>query len=161
LQLSFWSIIIYVGIQAFQVVQDPEPVDLEAFVRAWSFTTSLLVVLGGGGGLLVAFATKHADAVLKSMATSFALIVVVSAEMLFLGGPADPVVCLSSGIAALSLQAYSEAPTLPEDLVVERRREERPRTADYARVPIGATSDEGEELRGVAWREASDTEPGS
>ena len=39
----------------------------------------------------MAFAIKLADAVVKSMATSFALVVVVAAEMLLLGSPADPV----------------------------------------------------------------------
>merc|ERR1719422_123785 len=72
----------------------------------------LLVILGGGGGLLVAFAIKHADAVLKSMATAFSLVIVVGGEVVFLGAALDPVILMASAVAVLGIQIYQDAPKM-------------------------------------------------
>mmetsp|Transcript_29665 Transcript_29665/g.76074 ORF Transcript_29665/g.76074 Transcript_29665/m.76074 type:complete len:229 (+) Transcript_29665:1-687(+) len=138
LQLSFWSMLIYGVIQVVQSFNSPdhsmglhqgdhngsavgtqlvaEVLDssvLTSFFRMWSPVSLMLVVLGGGGGLLVAFAIKYADAVMKSMASAFSLVIVCFAEMLFLGSPADPVVVLACGVALLGLQTYNEAHNAP------------------------------------------------
>jgi len=133
LQLAMWSIIVYGMIEIIRMLvtiddQDsakatpapratPEGVHsvlATPLVGGWSIITFALVLLGGGGGILVAFAIKFADAVMKSMSTAFALVVVVTAEIVFLGAPADPVVMLAGGIAIFAMQYYSEAPKAPE-----------------------------------------------
>jgi len=168
LQLSFWSILIYGVIEACQQTvfalpaqqptlrqgDDPQ-VLVEAnqmpgssavigmvwsVLRLWSPVTIMLVILGGGGGLLVAFAIKHADAVMKSMATAFSLVIVVLAEMMFLGVPADPIVCLAGGVALLGLQGYQDAPKFEQAKQAEDRgasvQEER--AASKSSVPTAA-----------------------
>lgn len=129
LQLAFWSIVVYGFIelvQNFMFVDDSgaQPVvqglgktasGVHSFlatpiVGGWSIVTFMLVALGGGGGLLVAFVIKYADAVMKTMSTAFALVVVVGVEIMFLGVPADPIVCLSGVMALLGLQYYNDAP---------------------------------------------------
>jgi len=162
LQLSFWSILIYSAIEVYQMVvlapqvetpTLPPDGDLKVLIaedemnmhssvfsmllsalRLWSPVTIMLVILGGGGGLLVAFAIKHADAVMKSMATSFSLIIVVIAEMLFLGVPADPVVCLACGVALLGLQLYQDAPKVDQSKSLQTSS---PAAVEEGRSPSG------------------------
>eukprot|EP00404_Azadinium_spinosum_P031731 CAMPEP_0180569342 /NCGR_PEP_ID=MMETSP1037_2-20121125/7629_1 /TAXON_ID=632150 /ORGANISM="Azadinium spinosum, Strain 3D9" /LENGTH=394 /DNA_ID=CAMNT_0022586575 /DNA_START=1 /DNA_END=1181 /DNA_ORIENTATION=- len=83
--------------------------DAWSIFAGWSFISVLLVILGAGGGLLVAFSIKHADAVMKSMATAFSLVLVVVIEMTCMGASADPVVCLASASALVALQTYQDA----------------------------------------------------
>merc|ERR1712217_972190 len=132
MQLAFWSIVIYGLIEIIQsqmfVEEDSKQPKQQSddtvsglhiilatpIIGGWSIITFMLVALGGGGGLLVAFVIKYADALMKSMATAFALVVVVAVEIMFLGAPADPVVCLSGVIALLGLQNYNDAPKIVE-----------------------------------------------
>lgn len=124
LQLGFWSTFIYIVVLTSPMskisvgAQPALPAtfaELEAQLVGvarglLSPVALLLIALGGGGGLLVAFAIKHADAILKSMATAFALVLVVGGEAAFLGATVDPVVALASCLAVLGLQAYQDAP---------------------------------------------------
>merc|ERR1740121_499685 len=61
------------------------------------------------GGFLVAFATKHADAVAKTVATSVALVLVVVLEIIIFGSAADLIVILASSSVLLGMDAYREA----------------------------------------------------
>jgi len=120
LQLSFWSIAVYILVQATPSNLSTSVMGADAGHVFDNFVSAvfallrplplLLVLLGGGGGLLVAFAIKHADAVLKSMATAFSLVIVVLGEVILMGGGLDPVICMASAIAVLGLQIYQDAP---------------------------------------------------
>lgn len=149
LQLACWSMAIYsvIGIvQSFILVKEAstEPtyrptaashsVLTTPLVGGWSIITLMLVALGGGGGLLVAFAIKFADAVVKSMATAFALVVVAAAEIALFGEPADPIVCLAGGIALLGLQYYGDAPKYDQDQTATA--EEAPGTGDVQAAEV-------------------------
>jgi UDP-sugar transporter A1/2/3 len=136
LQLSFWSIVVYslqIAVKTCSdslsssdpnltpktVMGDPEAKTLVSLVSAspfqgWSWLTVLLAILGAAGGILVALATKHADAVMKSLSTSAALVLTVSLEVLLLGVGLDMVVCLASGLTIMSLQNFQEASSLPK-----------------------------------------------
>lgn len=123
IQLSFWSIFLYgiveCGKYAMRVsdVHDAAEITYEysvfSWIHHWSFVTTLLVLFGGAGGLLVAFAIKKADAVLKSMACTFSLILVCVIDIAFLGSPADPIVLCNSIISILAMQVYTEATSPP------------------------------------------------
>jgi len=78
-------------------------------LRGWSVYTCLLAFLGASGGLLVAFATKHADAVAKTIATAMALIMVTALECVLLQMPFDPVVFMAGSITLVSIESYREA----------------------------------------------------
>merc|ERR1712007_53330 len=126
LQVSAWSLFLYV---VLEVIQGARIVSGETASRVevggtnvfqsvysifvgWSAVTWLVAILGACGGLLVAFATKHSDAVSKTIATSVAVILVVSLEVPFLGVPLDPIVCIASLIAAIALESYRDAGAL-------------------------------------------------
>jgi len=117
LQLSFWSIAIYILMEGTRILQaywtgSPRHAGDtgQPASSGWSWITVALVILGGGGGLLVAFAIKLADAVLKSMATAVALILVIGTEIVLMGVPGDPVVCMACIGALITLQVYQDAP---------------------------------------------------
>jgi len=123
MQLAMWSVAIYSVMAVVQsamaeevvykpIDQDSAPMPFLAtpIIGNFSIVTCMVVLLGGGGGLLVAFAIKYADALMKTMATAAALVAVVAAEVLFLGAPPDPVVCLAGALAIVTLQIYGDAP---------------------------------------------------
>lgn len=121
LQLSVWSITIYGGVQVSKAIlslgEEREQLDDapahgvgEELAGLLSPVALTLVFLGGGGGLLVALATKYTNAIMKAMAVAIALVVVVGGEVVWMGVPVDPVICLTSAIAVLALQIYQDAP---------------------------------------------------
>lgn len=141
LQLGFWSVLVYICVQlspstsALSAARSGSAPTvtfasiLEQFSSGWVALMRpvpfMLIILGGGGGLLVAFAIKHADAVMKSMATAFSLVIVVLGEVAFLGAGLDPVICLASAVALLGLQIYQDAPKLqPQSLPSLKERAE-------------------------------------
>eukprot|EP00747_Dinoflagellata_sp_TGD_P206555 gnl/TRDRNA2_/TRDRNA2_80251_c0_seq1.p1 gnl/TRDRNA2_/TRDRNA2_80251_c0~~gnl/TRDRNA2_/TRDRNA2_80251_c0_seq1.p1 ORF type:complete len:385 (-),score=82.84 gnl/TRDRNA2_/TRDRNA2_80251_c0_seq1:196-1350(-) len=124
LQLSFWSLLMYAipelpsACRSLLMYEEEASALQQAGKRdvakwslfeGWSVITCLIVMLGSGGGLLVAFATKHADAVAKAVASSTAIIIVVTMEVVFLGTTADPVVFLAAGVAVIAIENYRQA----------------------------------------------------
>lgn len=139
LQLSFWSIIVYsvqiaaktcsealsngngsgdvASLTQKPIMGKPEAnalgsVLLVSPLEGWSWLTVVLALLGAAGGILVALATKHADAVMKSLSTSAALVLTVSLEVTLLGIQFDVVVILASALTLMSLQNFQEASNL-------------------------------------------------
>jgi len=116
-QLSVWSTLGYIVTYFLQTAtsqkQPPDrisdPQAPTSFFTGWSSITWLVAFLLASGGLLVAFATKHADAVAKTIATALALVLVVVLEIILLGASADPIVALSSLIVLLAMEAYRES----------------------------------------------------
>jgi len=104
LQLSGWSFLIYFVIEARYAASSPT----ESF-SSWSIFTLLVVFLGSCGGLLVALTTKHADAVMKTMATAAALVLIFFCEVALFGKPHDMVIVMASVLVLISLQSYHEA----------------------------------------------------
>jgi len=145
LQLAMWSVAIY-GMMAMMqsfVAEEahdepidqnsaPKPLLATPIIGNFSIVTCMVVLLGGGGGLLVAFAIKYADALMKTMATAAALVAVVAAEVLFLGAPPDPIVCLAGALAIVTLQIYGDAPKA--DIRTHENSASTPATSS---VPIG------------------------
>lgn len=78
----------------------------------------MLAVLGSAGGLLVALTMKYTDAVLKTFATSGAIIVCAVAGHVLLEAPLDIPIGVGAGCTVLSLLNYSDsgdAPPAAED----------------------------------------------
>jgi len=114
LQLSFWSIIVYLCVQISQRAWgETDDSVSSSFFTGWSFLTCLLVFLGSSGGLLVAFATKHADAIMKAVAASVGLLLTVGFESLLLDVPCDSVVVMASLVAIIAMESYREASAKP------------------------------------------------
>ena len=70
-------------------------------------------MLGSAGGLLVAFTTKYTDAVLKTFATSGAIIVTAVAGHILLASPLDLPISIGACCTVLSLLNYSEPDAPP------------------------------------------------
>lgn len=83
----------------------------------WTVNAVILSVLGSAGGLLVAFTTKYTDAVLKTFATSGAIIVTAVAGHILLASPLDVPIAIGACCTVLSLLNYSEpdAPAVRAD----------------------------------------------
>ncbi|GFH53893.1 hypothetical protein CTEN210_10369 [Chaetoceros tenuissimus] len=75
--------------------------------RGWSMVTLALGILGAAGGLLVALSIKYGDAVLKTLATTGAIILSSVLDHIFLNGPLDTKMVLSGCIVITSIFNYS------------------------------------------------------
>lgn len=73
----------------------------------WSMVTFALGILGAAGGLLVALSIKYGDAILKTLATTGAIILSSVLDHLFLNGPLDTKMVLSGCIVITSIFNYS------------------------------------------------------
>lgn len=79
----------------------------------WTVNAVIVSVLGSAGGLLVAFTTKYTDAVLKTFATSGAIIVTAVAGHILLASPLDVPIAIGACCTVLSLLNYSEPDAPP------------------------------------------------
>lgn len=84
-----------------------------ALFDGWTANAVILAVLGSAGGLLVALTMKYTDAVLKTFATSGAIIVTAVAGHMFLQAPLDIPIGVGAGCTVLSLINYSDDGSLP------------------------------------------------
>lgn len=73
----------------------------------WSMVTFALGILGAAGGLLVALSIKYGDAILKTLATTGAIILSSVLDHMFLSGPLDTKMVLSGCIVITSIFNYS------------------------------------------------------
>lgn len=60
------------------------------FLQGWSIMAFLLSFLGAAGGLLVALSIKHGDSILKTLATTGAIVLTGILDYCFLNGPMTP-----------------------------------------------------------------------
>ena len=77
----------------------------------WNMYGVLLSFLGGGGGILVALSVKHADSVLKTLATSGSIVVATLLGHHLLGGPLNAVMLVGIAVVILAIFLYSFDPT--------------------------------------------------
>jgi UDP-sugar transporter A1/2/3 len=103
-QLSFYSIIIYSLIIIYEN-HDPN-LSREAWSN-WSFLTFLVSVLGAAGGLLVAATLKYADSILKTLATSGAIVISTILGHFFLSGPMDLTMVIGSMCTIIAIFNYT------------------------------------------------------
>lgn len=61
----------------------------------WSLVAVTVALLGAAGGLLVALSIKYGDAILKTLATTGAIILSSVLDHVFLGGPLTPVMVIA------------------------------------------------------------------
>lgn len=76
--------------------------------KGWSSNAVVLAILGGAGGLLVAFTMKYTDAVLKTFATSGAIIVCAVAGYMLMDAPLNISIMIGAMCTVLSLLNYSD-----------------------------------------------------
>jgi UDP-sugar transporter A1/2/3 len=99
-QLAFYSMVLLVGLVIAEYTQSDE--QSYTMLNGWTFNTWLIAFIQAGGGLLVAATLKYADAVLKTLATSGAIVLSAVLGWLLLGGTLDifiSVGCVSTILA--------------------------------------------------------------
>mmetsp|Transcript_39 Transcript_39/g.191 ORF Transcript_39/g.191 Transcript_39/m.191 type:complete len:426 (-) Transcript_39:123-1400(-) len=79
----------------------------------WSFLTCVVALLGAAGGLLVALSIKYGDAILKTLATTGAIILSSVLDWAFLGGPLTPVMMIAGVNVILAIFDYTFDQTPP------------------------------------------------
>jgi drug/metabolite transporter (DMT)-like permease len=83
----------------------------------WSVTAWVVSLLGAAGGLLVALSIKYGDAILKTLATTAAIILSSVLDWAFLDGPLTPIMVIAAVQVIVAICNYTFDPT-PEILSV-------------------------------------------
>ena len=77
------------------------------FFTGWSILAFGLSVLGAAGGLLVALSIKYGDSILKTLATTGAIVLTGVLDHLFLGGPLTPSMIIAGLQVIISICNYT------------------------------------------------------
>lgn len=120
-QLALWSFPLYVGFIFFGPGADPSNIG-----SGWSVMAFSLSALGASGGLLVALSIKYGDSVLKTLATTSAIILSAICDHIWLGGPLSIVMCIAAAQVIISIANYAfdatpAAHTPIKDVSVEKK----------------------------------------
>ena len=100
-QLAFCSMPVYL---VFIVANKG---DSAGYGGGWSPVAWVLALLGAAGGLLVALSIKHGDSILKTIATTGAIILSSLLDHLFLGGPLTPVMMIAGTQVIIAIINYT------------------------------------------------------
>jgi UDP-sugar transporter A1/2/3 len=115
IQLGVYSVALYVGMLIYDAA-----VNGKIIGSGWSWITLVVAMLGAAGGLLVALSLKYADAILKALATSGAIVLSSLGGWVLLDGPMTLPVALGSVVAIVATMNYTFDDTpLPESIRVE------------------------------------------
>lgn len=126
LQLSIWE-------RNFQLALGSVPVYVAFIVfegggkaglgGGWSMLSVTVALLGAAGGLLVALSIKYGDSILKTLATTGAIILSSILDHAFLGGPLTPTMMIAGVQVILSICNYTfdTTPQQQQPRVVESK----------------------------------------
>ena len=104
-QLSFCSVWLLIAIIIYEQ-STGEDDGLPAFA-GWTINTVMITLISAVGGLLVAACLKYADAILKTLACSGAIVLTAVLGFLFLDGQLDIIVGLGCVCAILAITNYN------------------------------------------------------
>uniref|UniRef100_A0A7S3V424 Uncharacterized protein n=1 Tax=Chaetoceros debilis TaxID=122233 RepID=A0A7S3V424_9STRA len=77
------------------------------YLGGWSIVTVILGLLGSAGGLLVALSIKYGDSILKTLATTGAIVLSSGLDHYLLNGPMTAVMVLSGFVVIMAIFNYS------------------------------------------------------
>jgi hypothetical protein len=77
------------------------------FFGGWSILAWIVTILGAAGGLLVALSIKYGDAILKTLATTAAIILSSVLDYTFLNGPLTPIMVIAAAQVIISICNYT------------------------------------------------------
>ena len=77
------------------------------FCGGWSLLAVLLSVLGAAGGLLVALSIKYGDSILKTLATTGAIVLSSILDRVFLGGPLTASMMIAGAHVIIAICNYT------------------------------------------------------
>ena len=100
-QLAFWSSVMYCPIMFYDNPDNP--------FAGWTWVTAGCGTVGALGGVLVALSIKHADSIMKTIATTGAIVLTTVLNASFMNGPCTlPIVC-GALIVVVSVFNYNDA----------------------------------------------------
>jgi UDP-sugar transporter A1/2/3 len=99
----------------------------------WSFTAMWVAILGAAGGLLVALSIKYGDAILKTLATTGAIVLSSFLDHALLGGPLTATMMIAGAQVVIAICNY----TFDATPVIENPREEKGDAAAASRKAAG------------------------
>eukprot|EP00566_Odontella_aurita_P020292 CAMPEP_0113525240 /NCGR_PEP_ID=MMETSP0015_2-20120614/48_1 /TAXON_ID=2838 /ORGANISM="Odontella" /LENGTH=367 /DNA_ID=CAMNT_0000423377 /DNA_START=304 /DNA_END=1407 /DNA_ORIENTATION=+ /assembly_acc=CAM_ASM_000160 len=100
-QLAMWSFPIYIAF----IISDRG--GEAGYFGGWSVVTFVLSSLGAAGGLLVALSIKHGDSILKTLATTGAIVLSSILDHFLLFGPLTPVMVISGVQVVIAICNYT------------------------------------------------------
>lgn len=106
-QLALYSTFLLLGIVIWEMQTDEESENPFTFFKGWTINTVLIATIQAVGGLLVAATLKYADAVLKTLATSGAIVLSALLGWLLLGGQLDIFVSIGCVSTILAIFNYT------------------------------------------------------
>lgn len=113
IQLGVYSVALYVGMLIYDAAVNGKSI-------GWSWILLVVAVLGAAGGLLVALSLKYADAILKALATSGAIVLSSLGGWVLLDGPMTLPVALGCVVAIVATINYTfDDMPLPDSIRVE------------------------------------------
>lgn len=120
-QLAMCSVPVYV---TFIVINDG---DKAGYAGGWSSVSWVLALLGAAGGLLVALSIKYGDSILKTLATTGAIILSSVLDKVVLGGPLTPVMVIAGSQVIIAIMNYTfdSTPVATRSLEPKHDPEER------------------------------------
>lgn len=133
-QLALGSFPIYLGFIIYDKGGDA------GFGGGWSIVALILSFLGAAGGLLVALSIKHGDSILKTLATTGAIIFSSVLDHYLLGGPLTMVMAIAGAQVVIAICNYTfdmtpvEAGTapLPKTNKEEHEKKDLVKTTDIS-----------------------------
>jgi UDP-sugar transporter A1/2/3 len=89
------------------------------FMGGWSWIALLLALLGAAGGMLVALSIKYGDSILKTLATTGAIILSSLLDHVLLGGPLTPSMMIAGTqvIVAICNYTFDTTPPIPDKAI--------------------------------------------
>lgn len=119
LQLSIWERNFQLALGSFPVYVAFIIADgggTAGFGGGWSVLASIVALLGAAGGLLVALSIKYGDSILKTLATTGAIVLSSLLDWVFLDGPLTPSMMIAGCQVIISICNYTfdTSPEIPD-----------------------------------------------
>lgn len=114
------------GVYVFFIIGDAG--GAVGFFGGWSPMAFLLSILCAAGGLLVALSIKYGDSILKTLATTGAIILTGILDHIFLGGPLTPTMMIAGVqvIIAISNYSFDASPAIKDPVSREKDSSSKP-----------------------------------
>jgi len=117
-QLAAYSVLVLLATSVAENMRDsvthPETVSTASFFNGWSIITVIITIMSGSTGLVIAATLKYADAVLKCLATSCAIIVTSVVGYFFLESVIDVFVSIGMITVIIAVFNYTLDATPPD-----------------------------------------------
>merc|ERR1711972_922411 len=98
-QLAFWSMCIYTPVMLYDNPRHP--------FKGWTPMAGVCAAVGGLGGVLVALSIKHADSIMKTIATTGSIVLTTALNAFFLSGPCTLPIITGAIIVMVSICNYN------------------------------------------------------